>query len=440
MKKKYQYFILFLIFTALTFLYSFYITKVNGDEIWNYGFAYNIYHGLVPYKDFNLITTPLFSFSTTLAFFLTNDSLLTFHLFSAIITALIITIASKKIGKKSLLLYPFLILGYLPTYNLFCLLLLTILLEISTNKNKKRDIYLGFIVSLIFLTKQTIGLSLLIPLFYDSNQKRKTILAFLLPILVLIVYLITNQALFQWLDYCFLGMSNFKESNQSYTFYSIITILLSIYLLYQFALSQKANYLYALMFQTMTLPIADKHHFFIALSIIIYVILIEKKLPQSFYHCAFLILYITLTTFIVINIQNVNFTSSNNSVQNFYSGRNLTDQQINYLENYKRALDYLENQNYDKLYVLTTNSYFLKLSQHQTITKFDLINNGNMGYHKEQGYIQEIEQTCQKEKCIFLTEVYENQNALGQTNQELLDYPSKHYQQKYRIGQFSIYE
>ena len=31
----------------------------NLDELWNYNFARNILEGKIPYKDFNMITTPL---------------------------------------------------------------------------------------------------------------------------------------------------------------------------------------------------------------------------------------------------------------------------------------------------------------------------------------------------------------------------------------------
>ena len=40
----------------------------NLDEIWNYNFAQNISNGLVPYRDFNMLQTPLLPF--IVAFFL----------------------------------------------------------------------------------------------------------------------------------------------------------------------------------------------------------------------------------------------------------------------------------------------------------------------------------------------------------------------------------
>lgn len=38
----------------------------NLDEIWNYNFAKNIADGLIPYKDFNMLQTPLLPFITGL--------------------------------------------------------------------------------------------------------------------------------------------------------------------------------------------------------------------------------------------------------------------------------------------------------------------------------------------------------------------------------------
>ena len=34
----------------------------NLDEIWNFNFARNIANGLIPYKDFNMVQTPLLPF------------------------------------------------------------------------------------------------------------------------------------------------------------------------------------------------------------------------------------------------------------------------------------------------------------------------------------------------------------------------------------------
>ena len=38
------------------------LTKEIGDldELWNYNFARNVFDGLIPYRDFNMVQTPMF--------------------------------------------------------------------------------------------------------------------------------------------------------------------------------------------------------------------------------------------------------------------------------------------------------------------------------------------------------------------------------------------
>ena len=59
------------IFLAIALFFIFLIwnlilVPVNLDEIWNYGFSHNIYSGLVPYRDFNMIITPFYNFLMSL--------------------------------------------------------------------------------------------------------------------------------------------------------------------------------------------------------------------------------------------------------------------------------------------------------------------------------------------------------------------------------------
>ena len=177
MKKEYKHILIFLIFTIITFLYSFYIFNLNNDEMWNYGFAHNIYQGLIPYKDFNMIIPPLFAFCIQPFFLILGDNLLTFHIFASIITGLTILFMYLKTGKNAFLAYPFIILGYLPSYNLFSIFLFSILILIDKCKPKQKDILLGLIASFMFLTKQTIGIAILIPCIFYSKNKLKTIIS-----------------------------------------------------------------------------------------------------------------------------------------------------------------------------------------------------------------------------------------------------------------------
>ena len=43
----------------ITLILNITCTHITNDEIWNYGFSYNLAPGLIPYKDFNIIQAPL---------------------------------------------------------------------------------------------------------------------------------------------------------------------------------------------------------------------------------------------------------------------------------------------------------------------------------------------------------------------------------------------
>ena len=52
MKRK---LVLFNIMTMIMFIFTYFFHLATWDEIWNYGFSYNIAKGSIPYKEFNMI-------------------------------------------------------------------------------------------------------------------------------------------------------------------------------------------------------------------------------------------------------------------------------------------------------------------------------------------------------------------------------------------------
>ena len=58
-KKNKQQILELIIIFIITILFNLLCNGMERDEIWNYGFSYNIATGLIPYKDFNMVITPL---------------------------------------------------------------------------------------------------------------------------------------------------------------------------------------------------------------------------------------------------------------------------------------------------------------------------------------------------------------------------------------------
>lgn len=51
-----------LIIFSITIFFNVFCVGFGMDEVWNYGFSNNIYNGMIPYKDFNMIVTPFYPY------------------------------------------------------------------------------------------------------------------------------------------------------------------------------------------------------------------------------------------------------------------------------------------------------------------------------------------------------------------------------------------
>ena len=93
MKEKFRkirpYIKYFLIFFFFLF-WNLIVQPVNLDEIWNYGFVNNIYRGLVPYRDFNMVITPFFPMLMAIPFYIFGSNMLIFNIEQAFILTVIL--------------------------------------------------------------------------------------------------------------------------------------------------------------------------------------------------------------------------------------------------------------------------------------------------------------------------------------------------------------
>ena len=427
----------FIICCCFIFSYTYFCSTLFNDEIWNYGFAYNIASGLVPYRDFNMIVTPLYSFLASVFIIIFGHHLWSIHILNALMITSMLFFMSKVIGKKIMILFPVLLFySYYPGYNLLTLFFLITLLFMCDNE-VNNDILFGIIVGLIFLTKQTVGICLTIPVIFYSKSKKKTIISFMIPILLFLIYLIYNNALFQFIDYCFLGMFDFCNSNKMYLFFPIEVIICIVL----FCLLIKSNFkdkelFYVLMYQIITFPICDSSHFMMGFIPIFYYIL--KNICIVKYRIKYYFVIILFTTMIW------NYSSNDYKEIHFYSDKSsyLYGRYVDkYIEDSISVIsDYMERvkNDYDFIYLLTQNSYEIKLNTSYPINKFDLINNGNMGYHGSDKYINEIQKNCSDNSCLFICYRYENK--ITQTNFSIIDYVYNNYKRQEDVDVFDIFD
>lgn len=424
---------LILIFILTTIINLLCIT-MNHDEIWIYGFSHNIASGLIPYKDFNMIITPLFPLLGSLFLYILGKNIVVFHIFNSLICTSIYYFMKKTHPKTYQIIYGILLFFSLPNYNLLCLLLLYILINME---NKKSNNYLtGIILGITFLTKQNIGIYLCMPTLFtkDITKIIKRVIGFIIPNIILLIYLLINNNLYEFIDYIFLGIASFTKNNiVSYTSCIIITITTLIYLIYKYIKTKDITILYLIWFQGMTFPLFDPYHTMIPFIPALGYFLNNLKLNKKVINIAFVIFISIIFSYNFIQYNTNNFSYPNKT--NEFKYRKLNNKVIDSLNIVNHHIENAEGQ----VFIIDMYAYLIKLELNLPINKYDLLNDGNLGKNGEKKIIKEIDKTCQKEKCTFYMNEKEIKENKTQYNQEILKYIKNTYKKDNEIEGLSIY-
>lgn len=435
--KKHKYQILELIIIAIiTLIYNLLCISLSGDEVWNYGFSYNISKGLIPYKDFNMIITPVFPMLGALFLSIFGKNFIIYHIFNSLICTSIFYFIKKNTKENHYLLYILFLSFSSPSYNIFCILLLYILMNLENKKSN--DFIIGIFLGITFLTKQNIGIFLCLPTLFIKDIRKiiKRIIGFIIPVVIILLYIIINNSLYEFIDYCFLGMSSFVKENFTISKSIIIFIVSVIYLIYQYIKNKDIRILYLLSFQLTVFPMIEMHHLMIALIPTIGYFLNTIKLNKK----------IILIIFIVF-ITAMFGTNINSIRKNQFDYPNITKEYkykkmlLHYDYSIRIISDYINKQTIDNIFIMAKSAYMYKLEAKLPINKYDLLIDGNLGSGGIEKIIEEIDNICQKEKCLFLVDKEELNNKTNSIySEEAIEYVTSNYHQIDALGYLSIYE
>ena len=393
-KRKFLlYFLIFLFVFFITFVVTYICMPLNGDAVWLYGFGYNISEGLIIYRDFNVITTPLYYFIEVIFIKIFGNYLISVDLFNSLLVSLIILMLFDIVGIKSFFVFPLILIFFPNGYNLFSLFWLMLILFLI-EKKKENDCLIGLIVGLLFLTKQSVGLCLLFPALFYSKKRFKTIICFILPFLLLSVYLIFNNAFYDFINYCFLGLFDFGTKNNHY--YGIIIIfelLILLYLIYNLFKSkfQNKEVFYILMFQILMYPLAETYHFFVSFFPVMYYFFKNKKNIHICFVLGFTIIWFSFCIFFQVD-KKVYFE------KDLLFLKNSGDLSI-LMHCFHDYLDGVDNYYFTGHY-----GYLYKLYYNIPINHYDLWNEGNLGYNGLEKRINEVDELCSNEVCMFIAD------------------------------------
>jgi len=227
------------------------------DELWNFANCYKMFNGYKIYEELNVIVTPLFFYIAQIFFKLFSNTLLTFRIYNVFIFSsffmLIYSIFKylnifrrRRVFYTTLLVFIFsgMIAGG-ANYNILVMvpILINILLII---KEKENNIISGILLFITFLIKQNVfvyfALGILIYKFITKKSFKefaitmtKIYLTAFIGIVLFLIYLYFDNNLYNFVDYCFLGISEFGTENKGIQFWGVghsyISIVAVIFIL-----------------------------------------------------------------------------------------------------------------------------------------------------------------------------------------------------------------
>ena len=438
MPKKYNKIMEILINFIIILLFNLIFNEITYDEIWNYGFSYNISNGLIPYRDFNMVVTPFFpllgaSFMATL-----GKNIIIYHIFNSIICTALFYNIKKNVPKAYYIIYAIILYFSLtaPNYNLMCILLTYILINLE--KEEKNDYLIGILLGLLFVTKQNIGICMCLPTLLIKAKKKiiKRIVGFIIVNIILLIYLIYNNALYEFIDYCFLGMIDFgKKNTVNYPIFVALVISNIVYLIREYIINKDKTIIYMILIYSMSYPIFDLYHVILPSIITLGYVLNKLKINKKITILAFLIFFILIASNNIYKYKDKTFSYPNTT--NSYKYRRINNDVVNTINIYT---DYL-NKNNHNTFIIDSYAYLIKLNTNIPINKYDLLNNGNLGKNGEYKIINEFDSLCKKEECTFiLNKEMINPPKFSQYNKEIYSYIDNNYKEIGSILNLTVYK
>lgn len=442
MKKWMRIFFLFLFMFCIVEFFGFF--NNYGDSINNYMFSHAIVLGEIPYLDFNIISTPLYTFLMSFGLLFWDNHLM-FVIEQSVLLTIVFSLLYDVYGKKSYIALLsgclFVFFAFNATYNfgvLFCLVLLLYLEE----KFSDKDYLIGFVIGCAVLSKQTVGLLLVFPsiIFYFKKWKKllKRCVGFMIPCCLFFVYLLWNRALFSFFDLCLFGMFDFSSENgfhpSFYLFFSIILFCIQIWITWKSKKDIK-NY-YLLMSISFVIPLFDFHHFAFYVFCFVLQLLPLFTYYDDYFGNVALVMSVLVSVFLFGIFSYLLKPVFSTKLPKFEYTLSSSYDYEKALENYQ-FYDQYENQ-LVLSYGDTQYKVQYDISHDLPITYFNILMYGNYGYHGSYKMIERI----QKMHDIYILvdmDSYRNLSSYNQFDKTIVDYVIRHYEKVNSWKYFDIY-
>ena len=417
---------------------------INLDEIWNYGFSYNIYNGLLPYKDFNMVITPLYPFIMSVFLHIFGSSILVLHIFNAFMITGMLYLVERLVKRDVcffILILCFPLSVVFPSYNLFLLLLFIVVVYLE--KKNCNDYLIGFILGLFILSKHSVGVCLCLPSIYylvkkDYSKVLKRVVGCLIPCGSFLIYLIFSGSLSAFLDLCLFGLFDFASSNSSefnvLLVISLVLLVINFYMIYKDK-NNIYNY-YLLSFFSILVPLFDLYHLELYIFSFSMIWLLEnrKEIFIKYIDIKLFIRGVLLGVVVLTLIMRFNDKIYFPSGIRYFEARAVNGKYLNYTKKINEKVRDYDTKGKDIIF-LSADGYYFRIINDMQIGYIDLINTGNWGYNGSEKLLKYIKNS--EDSVIFL-----DNNEIGsnkQTDQKVLEYVVKNGKVIDEVLSYDIY-
>lgn len=482
--KKYDIYFLFAFIVLIVIINTFFHIFDAYDELWNFQNLYKMYNDYTIYKDSNIIITPIFFIVGNFLFHIFGATINTFRFYSILINVLqyiLIFYIFKNLNTNKNLSFLYLTLIFSniysitscgANYNLLAIdfILLGVILYLKQYNKKRYNIYQGIIIFLVFFTKQNLGVFYAIGIvlfelidkkiskYFFLNQLQKFIF-FMIPTSLSCITMYLDGNLFDFINYVFGGLFNFGNSNLyiDSSILEYISILLIIIGLYIFIIKNKNIlskeckknitflFILSICISLVIFPIINFSHLifaYILLYILLFHILDTILINHIFYAeyhfkitnwCCVLFLFIILLHILSSVYTNFDLLGNFDRTHPFYNApiKEETIEKINIVSEYIKE----KNSSGTDVIIVASDSAYTMINLNQSHRAFDLVFNGNLGYHGVEHLINEIK-NCENTEFLIYTD---EEDRFWQESDEIREYIISNLEKIGNISNYSIY-
>lgn len=410
------------------------------DEVWNYGFSKNIADGLIPYKDFNMVVTPLFPLCAGFFLKVFGSSILVLHIFNAFILVGIFYIIDSLLKDKNKFFIVFFFFFFpkaitYPSYNLFLLFLFLLLFALE--ETGENDYLVGFIIGLMIFTKQSVGVLLILPTFiYYFRDKKKILkraIGCLIPCLLFLMFFIRHSCFSDFINFCLLGLFDFSNNGTRNGLFLYSSFILLLFVIKNIIREKKIGFCYLLLFYSIIIPLFDIYHFmlYVVAFLVIFFYYSKKK---------FKINWVMVSSLLVIGISFITFYYRTNFKFSFpndvkyFEYRLLDNNYLNFIDEVSNK--YQEYKEEKDIFFVGADAYLFKIINDEKISFIDLINIGNLGKDGSNKLLKYVKK--KKNKYYFFVDRTE-MTGFNQMDKQLMKYIELHAKKIDSVDKYDIY-